>query len=373
MKPETLAIHAGYQTDPSTGALTPPIHLSTTFERDEDGGYSSGHVYTRDSNPNRHELEARLAALEGGSKALCFASGSAAFMCILQALHMGVHVIAPNDMYYGIQRLLREVFPDWGLNTTFVAAWDVEQIRQAIRPNTRLIIIETPSNPMMNITDIRAVADIAHAAGALLVCDNTIATPIFQQPLALGADVVIHATTKYLGGHSDLLGGAVIVKDADHPLVARLQVIQKVGGAVPSPFDCWLTMRGLFTLPQRMKAVQANALAVATFLAGHARIEQVLHVGHPSHPQYALGMSQMSGYSGLFSFLVKGTAADAIGITNRLRLIKRATSFGGVHSTIEHRASVEVGTTTPHNLLRLSVGLEHPDDLIADLSRALGD
>lgn len=263
--------------------------------------------------------------------------------------------------------------PDWGLNTTFVAAWDVEQIRAATRPNTRLIIIETPSNPMMTITDIRAVADIAHAAGALLVCDNTIATPIFQQPLALGADVVVHATTKYLGGHSDLLGGAVVVKDADHPFVARLQVIQKVGGAVPSPFDCWLTMRGLFTLPQRMKAIQANGLAVAAFLAGYARIEQVLHVGHPSHPQYALGARQMSGYSGLFSFLVKGTATDAIGITNRLRLIKRATSFGGVHSTIEHRASVEVGTTTPHNLLRLSVGLEHPDDLIDDLSRALGD
>jgi len=372
MKPETLAIHAGYDIDPTTGALTPPIHLSTTFERDPDGGFARGHVYTRDTNPNRDELETRLAQLEGGAVAIAFSSGMATFMSLIQSLHTGAHVIAPNDMYFGVQRLLREVFGDWGLEVTFVTASDTRQIEAAIRPNTKLILIETPSNPMMNLTDIRAVADIAHANGALLVCDSTIATPIFQHPLELGADAVIHATTKYLGGHSDVLGGAIILNDPSHPLMSRLQMVQKIGGAVPAPFDCWMIMRGMYTLPHRMNIVNENAFKIAHALKNHPKIERVLHLGMDDHPHHTLARQQMTGYGGLFSFLVRGSADDAIGMTNRLRLIKRATSFGGVHTTIEHRASIEVGTSTPQNLLRISVGLEHPDDIWDDLAGALG-
>jgi cystathionine gamma-synthase len=372
MRPETLAIHAGYEIDPTTGALTPPIHLSTTFERDADGSFSRGLVYTRDSNPNRLELESRLAVLEvGGSKAFAFASGSVAFMSILQALKTGDHVIAPNDMYFGIQVLLREVFGDWGLEVTFVTASKLDEIKAAVRPNTKLIIIETPSNPQMNLTDIAGTAAIAHEAGALLVCDNTIASPIFQHPFELGADIVVHATTKYLGGHSDVLGGAVIVKEMN-PIVERLERIQKIGGAVPSAFDCWLLLRGIFTLPHRMRAINASALAVAQCLAQHHKIERVLHIGLEQHPHFELGQSQMVGYGGLFSFLVRGGQEEAMAVAAKLQLIKRATSFGGVHSTIEHRASIETGTTTPRNLLRLSVGLEHPDDIIEDLEQALG-
>lgn len=371
MRPETLAIHAGYEIDPTTGALTPPIHLSTTFERDMDGEFSRGYLYTRHSNPNRTELETRLAALEGGTKALAFASGSATFMCILQALKTGDHVIAPNDMYYGILVILREIFADWGLQVSFVATTNLDAVKNAVRPNTRMILIETPSNPQMTVTDIRAVADIAHEAGAILVCDSTIASPIFQRPFDFGADVVVHATTKYLGGHSDVLSGVAIINTMT-PYAERLERIQKMGGAVPSPFDCWLLLRGMFTLPIRMKAMNDTALAVAHFLDSHPKIERVLHIGLESHPQYALGLRQMTGYGGLFSFLIKGDAQNALAMTTRLRLIKRATSFGGAHTTIEHRASVEVGTTTPQNLIRLSIGLEHPDDLIEDLAQALG-
>jgi cystathionine gamma-synthase len=371
MRPETLAIHAGYEIDPTTGALTPPIHLSTTFERDMDGEFSRGYIYTRDSNPNRAEVETRLASLEGGTKALAFSSGSATFLSLLQALKTGDHVIAPNDMYYGILVILREIFADWGLQVSFVSTSNLDDVKQAIRPNTRMILIETPSNPQMNLTDIQAVADIAHEAGAILVCDSTIASPIFQRAFDFGADVVVHATTKYLGGHSDVLSGVAIV-NAMTPYVERLERIQKIGGAVPSPFDCWLLLRGMFTLPIRMKTVNENALAVAHFLDAHPKIESVLHIGLPSHPHHALGLRQMTGYGGLFSFLVKGGAEEALSMTTRLHLIKRATSFGGAHTTIEHRASVEVGTTTPQNLIRISIGLEHPDDLIEDLAMALG-
>jgi len=371
MKQQTLAIHAGYEIDPATGALTPPIHLSTTFERDEDGSFSHGFVYTRSGNPNRAELEARLAALEGGNKALAFSSGLATFNAIIQALKTGDHVIAPNDIYFGVLVMLRDIFSQWGLEVSFVQTRDLEAVKNAVKPNTKLIIIETPSNPMINIADIQAIADIAHSAGALLVCDNTIASPIFQTPLKLGADMVVHATTKYMGGHSDVLSGAVVFND-DTPYTQRLIRIQETSGAVPSAFDCWLLMRGIATLPYRMAAVNLHALLVAEFLAGHPKIEQVLHLGLRSHPQYDLAKRQMSGYGGLFSFLVKGGAEEAMSMTNRLNLIKRATSFGGVHTTIEHRASIEVGTSTPQNLLRISVGLEHPDDIIADLATALG-
>jgi cystathionine gamma-synthase len=273
-------------------------------------------------------------------------------------------------MYFGVQVLIREVFARWGLESTFVNMADIEAVKNAMRPNTKLILIETPSNPMISVCDIGAIADIAHNGGAILVCDNTVASPIFQAPLVLGADMVIHATTKYLGGHSDLLGGAVIIKE-ETVYSQRLQTIQEKGGAVPSAFDCWLLMRGIFTLPYRLAAVNLHALMVAEFLERHPKIERVLHLGLRSHPQYDLAKRQMTGYGGLFSFLVKGGAEEAIALTNQLKLIKRATSFGGVHTTIEHRASIEIGTTTPQNLLRISIGLEHPDDLMDDLTVAL--
>lgn len=372
MRPETLAIHAGYTIDPTSGALTPPIQLSTTFERAEDGSYPSGYVYNRDNNPNRAELEQRLAALEGGADCAAFASGSVAMMTLIQALKTGDHIIAPTDLYFGIRVILQEFFVDWGLAVSFVDMTDLHAVSAAFRPTTRLVVIETPSNPQMNISDIGALAALAHEHGALLVCDNTIPSPMFQSPLALGADVVVHATTKYLAGHSDVLGGALIVREVT-PLFEKVRRLQKVGGAVPSPFDCWLTLRGIATLPYRMAAHHANGLQVAEFLAGHPQIERVLHPFLPSHPQHDLALRQMRGYSGLFSVLVKGNAQDALTLTQRLHLFKRATSFGGVHSLIEHRASVEApGSPTPQNLLRIAVGLEHPADLIEDLAQALG-
>lgn len=371
MKPETLAIHAGYEIDPTTGALTPPIHLTTTFERAADGSFPTGYVYTRENNPNRVELETRLAALEGGSDAAAFASGSAAWMTLVQALQTGDHVIAPQSMYFSVQALLRDVFSAWGLQTTFVDMLNINAVKAAVQPNTRLIIVETPSNPRMLVTDIRAVAAIAHHAGALLAVDNTIPTPMFQRPLELGADLVVHATTKYLSGHSDVLGGAVIAAP-DCALFERIRTIQHLGGAVPSPFDCWLALRGLLTFSYRMQAINDHALTVARYLEEHPNVERVLHVGLESHPDHELARRQMSGTGGLFSVLIRGGRDEAMAVAAKVRLMKRATSFGGAHSTLEHRASIETpGSGTPENLLRISIGLEHPDDLIADLSQAL--
>jgi cystathionine gamma-synthase len=371
MKPETLAIHAGYEIDPKTGALTPPMHLSTTFERDADGAFSRGYAYTREANPNRSDLEARLAALEGGAMAAAFSSGSAAWMTLLQALRTGDHLIAPHSMYFGVKVLIRDIFGDWGLQTTFVDMLNLDEVQAAVQPNTRLVIIETPSNPRMLVTDIAAVAAIAHQAGALLAVDNTIASPLFQRPLELGADLVVHATTKYLSGHSDVLGGVVIAAEGCS-LFERIRKVQHLGGAVPSAFDCWLTLRGLLTLPYRMHAINQHALMVAQYLTTHPNIEDVLHVGLDTHPHYELAKRQMTGAGGLFSILVRGGRAEAMNVAAKVRLFIRATSFGGAHSTLEHRASIEDPSTgTPENLLRMSIGLEHPDDLIADLAQAL--
>ncbi|MEL6524538.1 MAG: PLP-dependent aspartate aminotransferase family protein [Chloroflexota bacterium] len=372
MKPDTQAIHAGYDIDPTTGALAQPIHLSTTFERDLDGDFSRGYKYIRNANPNRVELENRLATLEGGTDCAMFASGSTAMLSLFQALKTGDHIVAPENMYFGIQVILREIMTPWGLETTFVDMADVDAVRDAIRDETRMIITETPSNPMMTLTDIAEVAQIAKEKNIFFVVDNTVGTSLFQQPFDLGADMVVHSTTKFISGHSDVLGGALIVKEqAESALWAQVLRIQEIGGAVPDPHSCWLTLRGIMTMPVRVRAMYANALKIAEHLEQHPQVERVLHPALPSHPQHDLFQKQMSGATGLFSFQVKGDAQNAINFTNGLQIIKRVTSFGGVRSKIEHRASIEEGTSTPENLLRISIGLEDPADLIADIEQAL--
>ncbi|MBW4462884.1 MAG: aminotransferase class V-fold PLP-dependent enzyme [Nodosilinea sp. WJT8-NPBG4] len=368
--PETQSIHSGRGIDPSTGALTPPIHLSTTFERDGDGSYPKGYIYGRSGNPNRDALEAALTTLEKGSETATFASGSAATFSLLQALSPTEHVIAPQSVYYGVQQMLSNIFAPWGLSYTLVDATDLAAVAEALRPNTRLVLIETPSNPQLAVTDIQAVADLAHQANAYLACDNTTASPVLQTPLTLGADFVIHATTKYLAGHGDVIGGAVVTREPN-PLFDQLRLVQTIGGVVPSPFDCWLTLRGLQTLPLRVRAQAQAAQAIATWLSQHPAIEQVLYPGLPEHPGHDVAQKQMQGYGGLLSFLVKGDQDRAMEVAAKTRLIARATSFGSPHSAIEHRASIEQGTQTAPNLLRLSIGLEHVDDLIADLDQAL--
>ncbi|MGD0263721.1 MAG: aminotransferase class V-fold PLP-dependent enzyme [Candidatus Methylomirabilota bacterium] len=371
MRLETLAAHAGREADPATGAVTPPIHLSTTFERAADGSYPRGYFYSRIANPNRDALEKCLAALEGGAAAAAFSSGSAATMTVFQALSPGDHVIAPTDVYHGTARLLREVLASWGLDASFVDMTKPGQVAQAVRANTKLIWAESPSNPLLKITDIGRIAEIAHEAGALCACDNTWATPVLQRPFELGADLTVHATTKYLGGHGDVLGGAVIAR-AEDGFFQRMRKIQTLGGAVPSPFECWLVLRGVPTLPYRMRGHSENALRVATFLSGHPAVEAVHYPGLKEHPGYEVAARQMALPGGMLAFQVKGGREKAFEVAAKVKVFTRATSLGGVESLIEHRASMEgPETRTPDNLLRLSVGLEHPDDLIEDLAQAL--
>ena len=371
MRFETMAVHVAADPDPRTGALAAAIQMSTTFERAADGTFPSGFAYTRDANPNRQALETAMAALEGGASAVAFASGMAATMAVMQTLAPGDHVVAPLDAYFGTPKLLRELFVPWGLEVSFVDTTDLAAVRAAIRPRTRLIWTETPSNPTIAVTDLAAVAALARSTGALLACDNTWATPFLQQPLALGADLAMHSTTKYLSGHSDVMGGVVVVREAG-PLADRLRWLQGNGGAVPSPFDSWLVLRGIRTLPWRMRAHCANAGAVAAFLAEHPRVERVHYPGLPRDPGYAVASRQMSAPGGMLSFVVPGGRARAFEVAARLRLFTRATSLGGPESLVEHRASVEgPATRAPEGLLRASIGLEHPDDLIADLRQAL--
>jgi cystathionine gamma-synthase len=371
MRIETLTVHAGHQPDSATGAVTPPIHLTTTFARDARGELPHGFIYARTDNPTRHELERALAALEGGETALAFASGMAATAAVFQSMLPGEHVIAPQDAYYGTARLLRDVMGGWGLASTLVDMTDPHAVAAAVTPHTRLVWIETPSNPTLAVTDIARIAAIARAAGARCVCDNTWATPLLQRPLALGCDVVMHSTTKYLGGHSDLTGGALVLP-ADDEWAARLRSLQQLGGGVPSPFDCWLLMRGIRSLAWRMRGHCENAARVATFLAAHDAVERVHYPGLTSDPGHAVAARQMSAFGGMLSVEVKGGAAAALEVVRRVRLFTPATSLGGTESLIEHRASVEgPESQTPPGLLRLSIGLEHAEDLVADLDQAL--
>ncbi|MCC7447053.1 MAG: aminotransferase class I/II-fold pyridoxal phosphate-dependent enzyme [Anaerolineae bacterium] len=371
MKIETLAIHAGRKPDPATGAIAEPIYLSTTFERAADGTFPHGYVYTRSENPNRAALEACLQALEGGTTAVAFSSGLAAAASILQALPQGSHVIAPNDSYMGTKNLLRQITTLRGLDVSFVNMTDLDAVRAAIQPDTQMIWTETPSNPLLKITDLTRVAEIAHSINALCVCDSTWCTPVIQRPFTFGVDVVVHATTKYFGGHTDVLGGAIIFRQGNE-FSALVRQIQVTLGAVPSPFDCWLILRGTATLPWRMRGHSENAMRLATFLKQHPRVMAVHYPGLPDHPGHAIAARQMSMFGGMLSFEVQGGQAAAMAVAARVTLFTRATSLGGVESLIEHRASIEgPGTLTPDSLLRVSVGLEHPDDLIADLEQAL--
>jgi cystathionine gamma-synthase len=372
MRLETIAVHAGHAPDPTTGAVTPPIHLSTTFEREPDLTFRGGHVYIRESNPNRVALEQVLAQLEGGGAAACFASGSAATMSVLQALEPESHVLLPDDTYYGTLKLSRDVFGPWKLRHSPVNMTSLRDVERAITKNTRVVWVETPSNPLVRVADIAAIAALAKQAGAWCVVDNTWATPVLQRPLDLGADLVMHSTTKYLGGHSDVLGGALVARSEDHPLFARIRKIQHAGGAVPSPFDCWLAARGIRTLPWRVRGMTENAKGLATFLAAHKQIEAVHYPGLTSHAGHDIAKRQMSGPGAMLSIQVRGGREAAIGMTNRLKIVTRATSLGGTETLIEHRHSIEgPDTRAPENLLRVSVGLEHVDDLIEDFDQAL--
>ena len=373
MKIETRAVHAGRHVDPATGAVSPPIHLSTTFERSPEGSYPRGFSYSRDGNPNRLMLQQCLADLEGGKEALMFASGLAVATALLQGLEPGDHILAPDDVYWALREVIGGVFGKFGFETTYVDMTRPDDLRAALRPNTRLIWVETPSNPLMKITDLAAIAEIARRhKNAITVCDGTFATPILQQPLDCGIDMVTHSTTKYLSGHSDVVGGVLIARHENY-LFERARRAQTYGGAVPSPFDCWLTLRGIETLPYRMRAHTEHAQRLALHLRSHLKVEAVHYPGLPNHPGHAVAARQMSGFGGMLSFQVRGDREAAMAVAARCRLFLRATSLGGPHSLIEHRASIEgPRTRTPQNLLRVSVGLEHPDDLIADLSQAIG-
>jgi cystathionine gamma-synthase len=371
MRIETQAVHAGRRIDPATGAVTPPIHLSTTFERGPAGDYPLGFSYAREDNPTRRALEECLAALEGGKEALAFSSGLAVVTALVQGMEPGDHILAPADVYYGIRQVIGGVFGKWPLETTYVDMTDPDAVRAAVRSSTRLVIIETPSNPLMKITDLEAVAAIARRANAISVCDATFTTPVLQRPLDHGVDMVLHSTTKYIGGHSDLVGGALVTR-YDNYLFERARKSLHFGGAAPSPFDCWLALRGASTLPWRMRAHSENAGRIVEFLSGHSAVERVHYPGLTSHPGHDTAARQMSGFGGMLSFEVHGGRERAMAVAAKVRIFTRATSLGGPHSLIEHRASIEGrGTKTPQNLLRVSVGLEHHDDLIADLEQAL--
>jgi cystathionine gamma-synthase len=370
MRIETLAVHAGQKIDPGTGAVSPAIHLSTTFERDVDGNYPRGYMYIRNNNPNREALERGVAALEGGAAAAAFGTGTAAAMALFQALSPGDHVLAHVDAYYGTSRLLRNLFLRWGLKADFVDMSNLDDVKIALRPNTKLAWMETPSNPLTKIVDLAAVAKIVRDAGVISVCDNTWA-PVLQRPFDLGADLILHSTTKYFGGHCDVAGGIVVAK-TENDFFKRVRNVQYEGGAVPSPFDCWLVLRGMRTLPWRMRAHSDNAIKVALFLREHPKVSAVYYPGLPQHPGHQIAARQMSAFGGMLSFEVEGGREAAMSITAKAKIFIRATSLGGVESLIEHRASIEgPGTTSPEGLLRLSIGLEHPDDLIEDLEQAL--
>ncbi|MEO7478210.1 MAG: aminotransferase class I/II-fold pyridoxal phosphate-dependent enzyme [Lysobacteraceae bacterium] len=370
MRIETVAVHAGAEPDAQTGAMAPPIHLATTFEHGPAGERMAGYEYQREGNPTQDRLEAALAELERGEAALAFASGMAAIAGLLESLPSGSRILIPDDCYTGTRVLANEFLPQRGVTATQVDMANADAVRAAAK-GAALIWIETPSNPRMKICDIAALAKIAHDAGATLVCDNTFATPVLQQPLSLGADVVMHSTTKYFGGHSDVLGGALVFAKRDE-LFERVAHRRHLTGAILAPFSAWLTLRGCRSMPARMAMHCSNARRVAEFLASHPAIERVNYPGLPTHPGHAIAARQMRDFGGMLSIELRGGREAALAMASRLRVFTNATSLGGCESLIEHRASVEgEHPVSPQNLLRISVGIEHVDDLIADLDQAL--
>jgi cystathionine gamma-synthase len=376
-KPEglnTLCVHAAHSPDAATGAIAEPIHLSTTFERDADGEYPRGYRYSREGTPNRAALEACLVQLEGGAGAAAFASGLAANMAVLELLTAGDRLVASQEGYYGSLRQFTVFAQRRGARVAFVDFNDAPTVEAALGGGdgrARLLWIETPTNPLLNIVDLAQLAALGHQAGALVVCDNTFATPACQRPFEFGVDFVVHSATKYLGGHGDVLGGVVVVREG--ALLEALHDWQRMAGSALAPFDCWLLRRSLATLALRVRAQCAGALRVAEFLAHHPAIERVFYPGLRAHPGHAIAAAQMrGGFGGMLSVCVAGGEAAAMRVAGRTRLFTRATSLGGVESLIEHRASIEgPGTRAPANLLRLSVGIEEPEDLIDDLEQAL--
>jgi cystathionine gamma-synthase len=374
---DTLAIHAGQEPDPATGAVVPPIYQVSTYKQDGIGGLRGGYEYTRTGNPSRSALEECLAALEGGVRGLAFASGMAAEDTLLRTICApGDHVVIPDDAYGGTYRLVARVLSRWGLEYDPVPLADIDAVRAAVRPRTRAIWVETPTNPLLGIADIAALAQVAREAGALLVVDNTFASPYLQRPLLLGADVVVHSTTKYIGGHSDVLGGALVVSDIG--LGGELAFHQNAMGAVAGPFDAWLTLRGVRTLGVRMDRHSANAARVAEFLVQHPQVSAVRYPGLPAHPGHDVALKQMRAFGGMVSFQHAGGEEAAVRVCERTKLFTLAESLGGVESLIEHPARMTHASAAgsplevPADLVRLSVGIEDADDLVADLERALG-
>ena len=373
MRLETLAVHAGGDPDSATGALSPPLHLATTFRHGPAGERVAGYEYLREGNPTQDRLEAMLATLEGGEAALAMASGMAAMTVLLETLPAGAQVLIPDDCYTGLRVLFAEFLPPKNITAIAVDMSQLPAVAAAVSEHTRLIWAETPSNPQLKVADIAGLAAIARTAGALLACDNTFATPVLQRPLQLGADVVMHSTTKYFGGHSDVMGGALVFarRDAFYAAVAHRR---HVTGGIISPFNAWLTLRGARSLPARMAWHCRSAGTIADFLAAHPAVERVHYPGLASHPNHALAARQMTDFGGMLSFRVHGGREAALRVAGKLQLIINATSLGGCESLIEHRASVEgAAPVSPQNLLRFSVGLENCDDLIADLRQALAD
>jgi cystathionine gamma-synthase len=374
---ETLAIHAGQEPDPTTGSVVVPIHQTSTYKQDGVGGLRGGYEYSRSANPTRTALEECLAALEGGAHGLAFASGLAAEDTLLRTVLVpGDHVVIPDDAYGGSLRIFAKVLQRWGIDYTPVHLADLDAVRAAIRPATKVLWCETPTNPLLGIADIAALAGVAHEHDLLLVVDNTFASPYLQQPLALGADVVVHSTTKYLGGHSDVIGGALVLNDP--ALAEQLRFHQNAMGAVPGPFDCWLVLRGVKTLGVRMDRHGANAARIAELLSAHPAVGTVYYPGLPTHPGHELAAKQMRGFGGMVSFTLAGGEEAALRVCERVTVFILGESLGGVESLIEHPARMTHASASgsplevPADLVRLSVGIESIEDLLADLTQALG-
>jgi len=377
MKFETLAIHAGQEPDPANGAVMTPIYQTSTYAQDGVGQPRQGYEYSRTQNPTRKALENCLAALEGGSYGLAFASGMAATDAVLRLLNAGSHVLAGDDVYGGTFRLFDKVLVRHGLDFTFADTSDLEAVAEALTPSTRMVWLETPTNPLLSVTDIRAVAEMvgSHPSRPLLVVDNTFATPYLQRPLELGADIVVHSTTKYLSGHSDVVGGALVVKDQE--LHEKLAFLQNAAGAIPGPMDCFLILRGIKTLPLRMDRHAANASALVSILTGHPKIERTMYPFHPSHPQHRIASGQMINGGGMISFIMKAGREAAVRVAESTKVFTLAESLGGVESLIEvpaamtHLSTSDSQIAVDPGLVRLSVGIEHVDDLLADIQQAL--